>query len=180
MPRFVVLLRGINVGRAKRVAMADLRALLSDVGYTDVRTLLQSGNAVVLGDDADPAGQATRIEAAITVRLGMDVRCVVRTGDELRAVVEGHPLAEVATDGSKMMALFLSATPDPRLLAAHDPVALDPDHVRLGDRVVYQWCPHGVLRAPAVGTFVERNLAVSVTGRNWNTVTKLAALLDRG
>jgi len=177
VPRYVVLLRGINVGRAKRVAMADLRELLGGLGYTDVRTHLQSGNAVVTGDEADPAKHATRIRTAITDRLGLDLRCLVRTADELRAVIDGHPLAAVAGDGSKMMALFLSTAPNHALLGTHDPIELDPDNARLGDRVIYQWCPDGVLAAPPISTFVERNLGVDVTGRNWNTVTKLATFL---
>lgn len=176
MPRFVVLLRGINVGRAKRVAMGDLRELLGDLGYLGVRTHLRSGNAVVTGDDADPAEHAARVEAAIVERLGLDVRCVVLTGEHLRAIVDGHPFADVATNGSRMMAHVLATAPDPALLAAHDPVALDPERARLGDRVIYQWCPDGVLAAPPVGTYAEKHLHVVVTARNWNTITKLAEL----
>ena len=175
VPRYVALLRGINVGRNKRVAMADLRELLAGLGYTGVRTHLQSGNAVFT---APRGAHAARIEAAIADQLDLDVRCLIRTGPELRAVIDGHPLADVATDGSRMMALFLSATPDPALTAAHDPLALDPDRARLGDGVIYQWCPDGVLKAPPVGTTAEKQWKVSVTGRNWNTVTKLAELLD--
>jgi uncharacterized protein (DUF1697 family) len=178
MPRYVALLRGINVGRAKRVAMADLRDLLAALGYSEVRTHLQSGNAVLTGPDAAPSEHAARIEAAIGERLGLDVRCVVVTADELRGVVAGHPFADVATDGSRMMALFLSAVPDAGLLAAHDPVALDPERARLGHRVIYQWCPDGVLAAPPVAAFVEKHLGVHVTARNWNTVTKLATLVE--
>jgi uncharacterized protein (DUF1697 family) len=177
VPRYVALLRGINVGRAKRVAMADLRALLGDLGYTDVRTVLNSGNAVLTGEDAAPDEHAARIEAGIAERLGLDVRTVVLTGDELRAMVEGHPFTDVATNGSRMMANILSARPDPALLAEHDPTALDPGNSRLGDRVIYQWCPEGLLAAPPVGGIAEKHLGVAVTARNWNTLTKLAELL---
>jgi uncharacterized protein (DUF1697 family) len=177
MPRYVALLRGINVGRAKRVAMADLRALLADLGYTDVRTHLNSGNAVLTGDDAGPAAHAERIEAAISERLGLDVRCVVLTGDELRAIADSHPFPDVATNGSRMMAHVLATTPDPALLAEHDPVGLDPDNARLDGRVIYQWCPDGLLAAPQVGGFAEKHFRVPVTARNWNTITKLVQLL---
>jgi uncharacterized protein (DUF1697 family) len=177
--RYVVLLRGINVGKAKRVAMAELRDLLADLGYTDVRTHLNSGNAVVTGRDADTAEQAERLEAAIRERFGMDVRCVVLTADELRAIVDGHPFVDIADNGSRMMANILSAPLDPTLLAEHNPIALDPDRARLGERVIYQWCPNTVLEAPPVGGFVEMHLGVAVTARNWNTITKLAELLER-
>jgi uncharacterized protein (DUF1697 family) len=177
VPRYAVLLRGINVGRAKRVAMADLRDLLTDLGYSEVRTLLQSGNAVVTGKRADTGKQAARIETALADRTGVQARCLVLTEAALRAAVEVNPLAEVAVEGSKMMVHFLSADPDPALLAEHDPIALDPGNARLGPGVIYQWCPDGVLKAPAIGGLVEKRLGLVVTARNWNTATKLAALL---
>ncbi|WP_219412946.1 DUF1697 domain-containing protein [Pseudonocardia nigra] len=177
MPRYVALLRGINVGRAKRIAMADLRALLGDLGYSDVRTHLNSGNAVFTGAEADPAEHAARIATGLLDRLGLDVRCVVLTADELRAIVDGHPLPEIASNGSRMLANVLAAPLDPALLAAHDPIALDPQNARLGSRVIYQWCPDGVLQAPPVGEFVEKHLGVAVTARNWNTISKLAEFL---
>src|SRR3954465_8448400 len=119
MPRYAVLLRGINVGRAKQVAMADLKALLEGLGYREVRTHLRSGNAVVTGADADPAEQEKRIEAAVDKELGLDVRCVVLAEDDLRAIVEGHPFPDMATNGSRMMAHVLGARPDQRLVAEH-------------------------------------------------------------
>ncbi len=177
MTRYALLLRGINVGGRATIAMADLRALLTGLGCTEVRTLLQSGNAVVTVARGRSAQWAARIEQAISDRWGLTVRCLIRTAEELDAVIAGNPLAEVATNGSRMMALFLSASPDADLLATHDPVALSPEQISLGDRVIYQWCPDGVQAAPQVGPFVERKLKVTVTARNWNTVTKLAALL---
>jgi uncharacterized protein (DUF1697 family) len=177
MARYVVLLRGINVGRAKRVAMADLRALLGDLGYTEVRTHLNSGNVVLNGDDADPAEHESRIEAGIADRLGLDVRCVVLTADELRAIVDAHPLPDIASNGSRMMVHVLAAAPDPALLAEHDSIVLDRRNARLGPRVIYQWCPDGVLAAPPVGGFAEKHLGVAVTARNWNTISRLAEFL---
>jgi uncharacterized protein (DUF1697 family) len=176
--RYVVLLRGINVGRAKRIAMADLRAMLTGLGYTDVRTVLNSGNAVVTGADGDPDDHAARVHAAITDRFAMDVRCLVLTGKRLRAIVDGHPFADVADNGSRMFAHVTSAAPDPALLAGYNPVALDPQWARLGDRVIYQWCPDGLLQAPQLGAYAEKHLGVTVTARNWNTMTKLVDLLD--
>jgi uncharacterized protein (DUF1697 family) len=158
--------------------MADLREMLSGLGYAEVRTHLQSGNALFDSSEAEPGKLAGEIERGIRDALGLSVRCLVRSRDELHAVVEGNPLSEVASDGSKMVALFLSEAPDPELLVAHDPRDLAPDQIHFGDRVIYQWCPDGFLAAPAVGGFVEKHLKVAVTGRNWNTVTKLAELLD--
>jgi uncharacterized protein (DUF1697 family) len=178
MARYAALLRGINVGGKAKITMADLRELLAELGFTEVTTLLQSGNAVFTSARGEPERLAGRIEQGLAEKFGMTVRCLLRTGPELRAVVDANPLAEVATNGSRMMALFLSQQPDANLLAAHDPIELAPEQVRLGDRVIYQWCPDGVMAAPPVGPFAERYLKVAVTGRNWNTVTKLAASLD--
>ncbi len=178
MPSYAVLLRGINVGANKRISMADLRALLARLGFDDVRTHLQSGNAVFRAAETPTDEIAARVEAAISQELGMAVRCLVRNRDEMHTVLDGHPLTDVADNGSRMMALFLSAEPDPVLAAAHDPVALDPERIRRGDRVLYQWCPEGVLTAPDVAGFVMRHWKIAVTGRNWNTVSALAALLD--
>ena len=177
MPRYVVLLRGINVGKAKRVAMADLRALLGDLGYRDVKTVLNSGNAVLTGAAAPPDEHAARIEAAIAERLGMDVRTVVLTGDELRSVVEGHPFAEIADNGSRMMAYVYLSPPDPALIEGHEVVPQDPDRARLGARAAYQWCPDGLMAAPDIGGYLTEQLGVGVTARNWNTIAKLADLL---
>jgi uncharacterized protein (DUF1697 family) len=178
MPRYAVLLRGINVGRANQLAMEDLRALLSGLGHTDVRTYLRSGNAVFTCAGGEPSEVAAAIEDAITGTLGMSVRCVVRTGAELRAVIDANPLRDVATNGSKLLALFLSEAPAPDLLAVSDPRDLAPGRIYVGDRVIYQWCPDGIAAEPNVVGFVDKNLKVTATGRNWNTVTKLAAMLD--
>ena len=158
--------------------MADLRELLSGLGFTDVATLLQSGNAVFSCRRTKPEVLARRIEAAIREQLGLEVSCIVRSREEMEAVMAGNPLGEVATDGSKLLLVFLSESPDPERLVEHDPVELAPDQIRLGDRVIYQWCPEGILAAPAVGGFAEKHWSVTTTGRNWNTVTKLVALLD--
>ena len=178
MPRYVALLRGINVGGNKQVAMADLRALLAGLGYTDVRTHLNSGNAVFTSAATEPAALASEIERGIQAALAMSVRCLVRSRDELRAVVDGNPLTEVATDGSRLAVLFLSESPDPALLAAHDPRDLAPETIRLGDRAIYHWCPDGFLAAPDVGGFVQKHWKATVTARNWNTVRKLAEMVE--
>jgi uncharacterized protein (DUF1697 family) len=168
VPRYAVLLRGINLGPTNKIAMADLRELLAEAGFTDVRTHLNSGNVVLTGSSA-PAGV---IEEAITERTGLTVPCVVLTAKELRAIVDGHPFADVATNGSRMMAHVLGATPDAEKLAAA--LARDPDNTRSGPGVIYQWCPDGLLKAPAV----TEKLGVLVTARNWNTIAKLDALLS--
>jgi uncharacterized protein (DUF1697 family) len=176
MTSYVALLRGVNVGRANRIAMAELRELLAGVGFIGVRTYLQSGNAVFEAAEAGEPELARRVERALAQQAGLAVRCLVRDGPGVRAAVEGNLLSHVATDGSKLLVLFLSSTPDPDLVAAHDPRGLAPEHIAIGERVVYQWCPDGVRNAPPLDPFV-RHWNVDVTARNWNTVTKLVAML---
>jgi uncharacterized protein (DUF1697 family) len=179
VPRYAVFLRGINVGRAKQVAMADLRATLEGLGYEDVTTLLRSGNAVFSAPRRSAATLEREIEQALKTELGLESTCLVRTGAELRKVVDADPFGEAASNGSRYLALFLSAEPSAAALREHDPRALAPEEIRLGDRAIYQWCPNGFLEAPALGPFVEKHLGVRATGRNWNTVTKLLALAER-
>jgi uncharacterized protein (DUF1697 family) len=173
--RYIALIRGINVGGRQRLAMADLRAVLAGLGCTGARTLLQSGNAVFDAGDR-PAGRLERdISAGIAQTAGLSVRCLVRGQAELDAVIAANPFGQV-TDGARLYAMFLSAQPDPRLLAEHDPARLDPGRISLGDRVIYQWCPDGYAQAPPLAVHTEKRLQVAVTARNWNTVIKLATL----
>lgn len=177
MTKYVALLRGINVGPAKRIAMAGLRDLFAELGFTDIRTYLQSGNIVFSAPDRTPDVLANQIETAIERELRLAVACLVRTSDELRSVIGGNPFRGKITDGSKMMVLFLSKAPTGKLRAVHDPSKLSPDEIRLRERVIYQWCPEGLLAAPDVSAFVMKHWKVAVTVRNWNTVQKLAELL---
>jgi len=175
MARYAVLIRGINVGGRQKLAMADLRAVLAGLGCTGARTLLQRGKGVV---DAEgrPAGRLEEdIAAGIAGMTGLSVRCLVRESPELDAVIAANPFGHV-TDGARLYAMFLSAQPDPRLVTEHDPAGLDPGRISLGDRVIYHWCPDGYSQAPPVAAYTEKKLQVAVTARNWNTVTKLAAL----
>src|SRR5262245_44497169 len=105
--RQVALLRGINVGRAKRVAMADLRALVEGLGYTDVRTLLNSGNVVFTAARGTPAQAAARIEKALTADLGVSARVTVLTAQELADAVAENPLLKVADNDSRLLVAVL-------------------------------------------------------------------------
>jgi uncharacterized protein (DUF1697 family) len=177
MTEYIALLRGINVGGKAKLSMAHLREALTAEGFTDVRTLLQSGNVVLDATRTTPGKLEARLEKLIEDRFELTVPCLVRTGRELRDALAVNPLAELADDGSKMMVIFLSAEPDPELLVEHDPDALDPGRIVHRGREIYQWCPNGLREAPPVAAFVERKLKIKATARNWNTATKLQAML---
>ena len=177
MTRYAVLLRGINVGRAHRVPMADLRELLTAEGHAGVATLLQSGNVVL--DSDRPAGELVpAVERALEQRFGFAVPAVVRTAAELLAVVGKDPLGRVATDPSRYVVSFSNEPVPPAVqeqLAAVDP---GDDVVTVDGRELYLWCPHGQLESPLAAALAKLKGPVG-TARNWSTVLKLADLLQR-
>lgn len=177
--RYTALIRGINVGRAKRVAMADLRKLVSDLGFDDVRTLLNSGNLLFAATGrSTPSGVAPRIEQGMIERLGVAARVTVLTAEELARAATENPLLDAARDPKRLLVAFLADPQDrPRLepLLEQD---WRPEELALGPRVAYLWCPEGTLasRLPAA---IGRVLGDAVTTRNWSTVTKLHALTQQ-
>jgi uncharacterized protein (DUF1697 family) len=173
MPTYVALLRGINLASRRRVAMADLRGWLTDLGYTDVRTLLQSGNAV-FRTPKRPAAVRTEVEAALEAGAGFSIDCVIRTAAELRAVVEADPFGDIATDPSRYAVSFLS---EPATWPAVDATQFEPDRVHLGTREAYYWLPNGMQKAKILTAFPTQKGATA-TVRNWNTVTKLLTMAE--
>ena len=179
--RYVALLRGINVGRNKRVGMPALRQALADAGYEQVSTLLVSGNVVLGppgGRDAGPDAVVADVERVVRETFGHDVRVVVRTAEELADVVSACPRPE-PENGSRFMVAFLADEPAPGALPAPDPATLEDDEWWSRGREVYMWCPKGVMDSPAMAHLERLDLGVPVTVRNWNTVVKLAALANR-
>lgn len=179
MSTHIALIRGINVGRNKRVAMADLRALLSDLGYADVRTLLQSGNAVFTAPGS-AASVATAIEEAMTGQLGVTARVLVRSPAQLGKAVDADPFGERAAEGSKHFLGFLDEKPAAAAVAAVPQLGPDadtaPDEARLVAGHLYLWCPNGISRSTLWQVNWDKALDTAVTMRNWNTVTKLLEL----
>ena len=174
--RAVAMLRGINIGSSKRVAMADLRRVLAGLGYSDVVTLLNSGNAVFSATPAAVADAQADIETAVTAELEVACSVVVRTGAELVAAMAADPLNEVASDPSRHLIGFLSAQPDGEAASWLAGLQVAPDQIRLVGRHVYLWTPDGVLAGPLSKVAWERRLKVAVTSRNVNTLAKLVQL----
>jgi uncharacterized protein (DUF1697 family) len=180
MARQIALLRGINVGGRRKVPMAGLRELMSELGYEDVRTYVQSGNVVFTGPDAAPEKVARRLEQAIETTFGFDVAVVVRSRDELAAVVRADPLGDEATDPGKYLVSFLSDEVDPDHLADIDLEEFAPETFRLDGRELYLWLPDGVHSSRLAKALTDKRLGTTATSRNWRTVEKLLALADEG
>ncbi len=178
--RHVALIRGINVGRAKRVAMAGLRRLFEDLGYRDVRTLLNSGNVVFTSDRAVPATAAARIEKKLAAELGVSARITLLTAAELAAAVAENPLLEIAGDPSRLLVAILNDAADRAKLKAVADQDWGKEALAVGERVAYLWCAGGIATSPLAAA-VGRALGDAVTARNWTTTLKLRALTeDRG
>ena len=173
---YVALLRGINVGKAKRVAMADLRAAIESLGYGNVRTLLNSGNAVFTSQRALRKDAAEELRAALVKKTGVSSRFTVRSSSELDEIVRANTLVKVANDFTRLFVAFVT---DPADVAKVKPLVRQewaPEQLALGPGVVYIWCPNGLLESKA-SEAVGKLLGDGVTVRNWATVTKIANLV---
>lgn len=173
----IALLRGINVGKAKRVAMAELRTLFESLGYGDVATLLNSGNVVFTTPRAATGDKlAKRIETAIAEELGVSCRVMVVSAAELASIVKGNPLLDRADNHSRLMVGVADAAALAKL-EPHLKTDWSPEAIAVGPRVVYYWCPNSILESP-VGAAVARTLGDRVTSRNWATMLKLHTLAN--
>jgi len=176
MPRYVALFRGINVGKAKRIAMGDLRELLGKLGYADVATLLNSGNAVFTGNAEPAATHAARIRDAVRTKLGVDALVIVKSARDVAAIVAGNALGKIATDDSR---LLVAVTNDMRglaklkqLMRAH----WGAEKLHVGRHAGYVWCANGILESKAAVALLK-GLEDAGTTRNWGTLNKIHALL---
>jgi uncharacterized protein (DUF1697 family) len=177
MPRLVALLRGINVGGHNKVPMARLREVLEGAGFAEVKTYVQSGN-VALTARRSPAKVGKEIEAAIAEEFGFDVAVVMRTRDEIAALVEADPLGDVATNPTYRIVVFLAGKLDPKRLADVDPEEFAPEAFALRERELVMWAPNGQRDSRLVKTLSEQRTGVVGTARNWRTVEKLRAMAD--
>jgi len=175
--RHVVLLRGVNLGSRNRIAMPELRALLTDAGFDDVATYVQSGNVVVSSRRA-PERVAREVERLLESRLGLEIDVVVRTRDELVQVVRRNPLREVATDPKRYQVTFLAAELPAQTLRELGELAHAQERFAAHGRELYAWHPAGVARSKLWARLASHDLGVAATSRNWTTVTKLLELAE--
>ena len=172
--RYVALLRGINLGKARQVSMPRLTELLTERGHGAVRTHLRSGN-VVLDSPLSERKLAVDISAAVREEFGFDVPVIVRTGAELATVVDGDPFAGVATDPARYLVTFMAAPPDPGRVRDLPPPEGGGDYLVRG-RELYLWLPDGIQGTPIASWNWDRLIGEPGTTRNWRTVVRLAEL----
>ena len=174
----ILLLRGINVGSHNRVSMPELRDVLTDAGFDDVRTYLQSGN-VVVSSTAKADDAARTCARLIAEQFGLEIPVVARTRAELAKIVERNPLRDVASDPKRYQVSFLSAKPSRDVVRRVEEAAARNERVIAIGREIYAWHPDTIARSRLWALLAGRQLGVTATARNWTTVTSLLSLAQK-
>ena len=170
----IALVRGINVGTAKRVSMDDIRAAFAACGFSDAKTVLNSGNVVFRGPARLQPDASARIEHALRSRTGVSARVHLLSASELEAVVTDNPLLDVMSDPSRLFVHFLFGR-QPKAVTLPAASDIEPDVLRAGRRALYQWAPNGLTGSRMAPGF-WRSLGDDVTTRNWRTVLRLQTI----
>ena len=174
----IALLRGVNVGGNKKVAMADLKAMVEALGFTGVKTLLQSGNVVFEAGGQSDAELEALLEAEAEKQLGLVSKFIVRDTKAWRAIVDANPMPDEAErEPSRFLVNVSRETVTADQLAAIRAVATPGEKVEAVDRCIYIFFGDGIADSKAALVFGKKSLGLTVTGRNWNTVRKIAALI---
>jgi uncharacterized protein (DUF1697 family) len=174
----VALLRSINLGGHKSVRMNDLRDVFTGLGFDQVRSLLQTGNVIFESGSQTTARVEERLETAINERLALETDFFVRSAAEWKAIVAHNPFrVEAGRDPAHLLVVFLKDTPGPSHVAALRAAISGRERVATRGRQAYIVYPDGIGRSRVTISLIERKLATRGTGRNWNTVLKIADLL---
>jgi uncharacterized protein (DUF1697 family) len=176
MTRVVALLRAVNVGGTGKVAMPDLCKLLTGLGYTGVKSLMQSGNVIFACDGPAGAALETALEAAVAKKLGVSTDFFVRTAREWDKIVAGNPYPDAAReDPSHLVVMTFKSAPAAKNVAALQAAIAGSETVRVAGKQAYMVYPDGIGTSKLTNAVIERKLGMTGTARNWNTVLKLAA-----
>jgi uncharacterized protein (DUF1697 family) len=177
MTTYIGLLRAVNLAGHRMVSMAALREILTALGMQDARSLLQSGNLVFRTAERSAASLERTLESETERRLGLTTEFVVRTAEEWQAVIARNPFREEARNNPSRLVVFSLKGAAGRKEAADLAKAIaGPEVVRVTPRSVYIVYPEGIGRSRLTSALIERTLGSRGTGRNWNTVLKIAAL----
>ena len=178
MNTYISMLRGINVGGAKSIKMADLKDLYESLGFQDVTTYIQSGNVIFHGKENNPPAIRTAIVKAIQKKFGFDVTVIVRRPKELETVIRKSPFAKRKGIDERMLHVtFLETKPDSALVKTLVPLAArSKDEYEVIGSEIYLHCPNAYGKTLLNNTFFEKHLKVAATTRNWNTVNTLFAM----
>ena len=172
---YIALLRGINVSGHKKIKMPDLKAMFETLGFTNVRTYIQSGNVVFESNAAEEL--ESKISTKIQEQFGFEVSVICRTAEEMEQVITRNPYAEmVGFEAEKLYVTFLQQTPSEEKLEALKAFTFEPEMYTVSGREIYVYCFNGYGNTKLNNTFFEKKLKVSATTRNWRTVNELVRL----
>lgn len=176
MPVYIALLRGVNLGGHKMVAMADLRAMLEGLGFTEVRSLLQSGNLVFQGRAQASASLERKLEQEAQRRLDLETDFHVRTAAEWQTIIKRNPFPDAARrDPGHLLMMCFKDAPAAKSVKALQAAIKDREVVRAMGRQAYVIYPDGVGNSRLTTALIDKTLGLRGTARNWNTVLKLGA-----
>jgi uncharacterized protein (DUF1697 family) len=180
MPRYVALLRAVNVAGKGMVSMSALRDLFTDLGFEDVKTLLQSGNVIFSAGRRSDAALEKLLEGETAKRLSISTDYMVRTAAEWHEIVSQNPYPkEAKSDPSHLVLMPLKDAPKAADVKALQAAIIGRETVRAEGRQLYITYPDGIGRSKLTNALIEKKLGTRGTGRNWNTVLKIGALLER-
>lgn len=171
---YIALLRGINIGPHKRMKMEKLRASCEALGFTNVKTYIQSGNIVCQAGKLSSDAAAKKIEAQIEKDFAFSADVIARTGDEMKQIVTGNPLLkEPGVDASKLHVVFFLEVPSTEAIKKLEAIVKLPDKARHKGKEIYFYFPNGVSGSSIWKHNLDRVLGISGTMRNWKTVNTL-------
>jgi uncharacterized protein (DUF1697 family) len=177
MTTYIALLRAVNLGPTNKVAMADLRVLVGELGFADVKTLLQSGNVVFRGKTQKTAALEQLLEKETAKRLGLTTDYFVRTAEELETIITRNPFPDAAkNDPSHLVVSFMKDAPPAASVKALQAAIVGREQLRADGRHAYIVYPDGIGESKLTAALALRHLKTAGTGRNWNTVLKLRNL----
>ncbi|MBS0323427.1 MAG: DUF1697 domain-containing protein [Proteobacteria bacterium] len=170
-------MRGINVGKTRRIPMEGLRGMLAECGYGEVATLLNSGNVVFGAARGAAKDIAAKISAAIAGRFEIEVPVIVKTAKELQAIVAENPFASAVVDHSKLLVAFAQDSKALTSLLPIGKLVVAPEGFAIGKNAAYLYCARGILKSSA-GVALLGKVGKGATSRNWGTVLKLNVLAN--
>ncbi|MCR8666714.1 DUF1697 domain-containing protein [Aestuariibaculum sp. M13] len=174
MKPYIALLRGINVSGQKKIPMADLRKLLAEEGFNNVKTYIQSGNVVFQSDVKDEKSIAETISKAILKQFGFDVSVLVKTPEVFQTIFEASPFSEEEKKKSYFMLLF--EEPNAELVKGIQQLSASEEQFTITENCIYFFSSNGYGKTKFNNNFFERKLNVIATARNYNTMLKLLSL----
>jgi uncharacterized protein (DUF1697 family) len=178
MKIFIALLRGINVSGQKKIKMSELKALLEEIGFQNVETYIQSGNAIFSSKEKSSKKLEEKISSIIKTKFGFDVQVIVLTPDEIEYVLKTNPFIKKKKDIEKLYVTFLAKSPSDENIKKLNAINYSPEEYFIDGRNIYLFVPNGYGKAKLNNNLFENKLKVSGTTRNIKTIKALFELTD--